>query len=115
MNEICHIEIPALDVNRAAKFYEDLFGWKMTRWGDGEDYILFNTGKEPSGGIMRVEEVKEGSLIIYIYVEDIPEALGKAETLGAERIQEKMEIPNVGFWGSFRDTEGNVIGLFSKK
>ncbi|MFL6349255.1 MAG: VOC family protein, partial [Nitrososphaeraceae archaeon] len=35
---IC-FEIPADDVERAKKFYSDLFGWKMEKWpgADGKD------------------------------------------------------------------------------
>ena len=32
MPTIVHFEIPADDVDRAKKFYSELFGWKMEKW-----------------------------------------------------------------------------------
>ena len=37
MPTIVHFEIPADDVDRAKKFYSDLFGWKMEKWPGTED------------------------------------------------------------------------------
>ena len=115
MNEICHIEIPALDVQRAAKFYKDLFAWKMTTWEGSEDYILFDPEKEPGGGIMKADKIEQGSMIWYVHVTDIPLTLRRVDEFGGRTVQEKTEIPGVGFWGSFHDTEGNLVGLFSKE
>ncbi len=43
MPTIVHFEIPADDVDRAKKFYSDLFGWKMERWPgtEGKDTSTF--------------------------------------------------------------------------
>jgi uncharacterized protein len=32
MPTIVHFEIPADDIDRAKKFYSDLFGWKIEKW-----------------------------------------------------------------------------------
>jgi catechol 2,3-dioxygenase-like lactoylglutathione lyase family enzyme len=32
MPTIVHFEIPADDIERAKKFYNDLFGWKIEKW-----------------------------------------------------------------------------------
>jgi predicted enzyme related to lactoylglutathione lyase len=34
--KISYIQIPALDVDRSAAFYETVFGWNIRRRGDGE-------------------------------------------------------------------------------
>ena len=33
--KICYIEIPAVDVQRSARFYEQVFGWRIRQRGDG--------------------------------------------------------------------------------
>lgn len=33
--KICHVEIPALDVERSAEFYRGALGWTIGRRGDG--------------------------------------------------------------------------------
>ena len=42
MPTIIHFEIPADDVERAKKFYSDLFGWKMEKWS-GEEGNHYNS------------------------------------------------------------------------
>ena len=55
MPTIVHFEIPADDVERAKKFYSDLFGWRMERWPGTEGkeflssffcYMFINFGQE---------------------------------------------------------------------
>ena len=41
--------------------------------------------------------------------------LEKAVNLGAKKVKEKTEIPNVGWFGLFTDLDGNTIGLFTPK
>jgi predicted enzyme related to lactoylglutathione lyase len=37
---IVHFEIPADDVERSKKFYNDLFGWKIEKWPGTDDSKL---------------------------------------------------------------------------
>src|SRR2546425_4132441 len=46
---VVHFEIPADDPERAAKFYRELFGWEISRWGnpagagEGPEYWMVRT------------------------------------------------------------------------
>lgn len=44
-------EIPADDPGRAAKFYDDVFGWKVKKWDGPADYWLVTTGEDEEPGI----------------------------------------------------------------
>lgn len=44
-------EIPADDPGRAAKFYDDVFGWKVKKWDGPVDYWLVTTGEDEEPGI----------------------------------------------------------------
>jgi uncharacterized protein len=33
--KICYIEMPANDTSRSAEFYQQVFGWKIRKRGDG--------------------------------------------------------------------------------
>ncbi len=48
MPNIVHFEIPADDVERARKFYGELFGWKIEKFTGPTpiDYWSITTGKE---------------------------------------------------------------------
>jgi len=79
------VEIRTRDTQKAAKFYEDLFGWKVVcrETADGSDYWIFDTGDEP-----RVENLRRGAMwlrpdnddlgvVVYVVVEDIEVVLQK--------------------------------------
>jgi len=113
---ICHLEIPTTDVKKSGEFYK-LFGWKMD-YGWSKDYAMFSTGEGilSAGGLDSSEETRSiGSIIIYILVDDIDAMLEKAVKLGAKKIKEKTEIPNIGWYGLFTDLDDNTIGLFTPK
>ena len=46
MSRVIWFEIPADDPGRAAKFYEDVFGWKVEKWDGPFDYWLVTTGED---------------------------------------------------------------------
>ena len=100
MPRIVHFEIYADDVDRASKFYSDLFGWGISKW-DGPpqmDYRLVTTGSEGpgiDGGITR--RPHEGVAgVNYVDVESIEEYLGKVQASGGRVLQPKIPIPGVG-------------------
>ena len=115
MPRIVHFEIYADDVDRASKFYSDLFGWEISKW-DGPpqmDYRLVTTGSEGpgiDGGITkRPHEGVAG--VNYVDVESIEEYLGKVQVSGGRVLQPKIPIPGVGYIAICQDTEGNPIGF----
>jgi predicted enzyme related to lactoylglutathione lyase len=115
-NSICHIEISTTDLKKAEKFYSELFSWKVTAWEGSSDYLMFDTGKEPGGGIMIVDKVNPGDgVLIYVLVEDIEKTLNKAKSLGGKIIKEKTEISSIGWFGLLADLDGNVIGIFKSR
>ena len=111
---IVHVEIPAINVEGASKFYQDLFGWKMqhmpemnyTMWeaGDGDEY----------GGFPQVsEENPAGQVLVYIASDDIDADLKKVEKLGGKVLHPKAEIPQMGWFGVFQDPTGNVLAVYT--
>ena len=50
MSGVVHFEIPIKDFESAIKFYSDVFGWKISSWGEGEDYYLVDAGEGGVGG-----------------------------------------------------------------
>ena len=70
--------------------------------------------KEPgaiNGGLM-MRTSDTPSPVITIQVDSIDEALKKVEAGGGNIVQPRTEIPNMGAYGYFKDSEGNVMGLF---
>jgi predicted enzyme related to lactoylglutathione lyase len=111
--KICYLEIPADDVERSARFYGTVFGWKMRRRGDGatafDDPVevsgAFVTGRPPS---------REAGVLTYVMVADIAATIELIVAHGGEIVQPPvMGAPETV--ARFRDPAGNVLGLYEEK
>lgn len=120
MNRVVHFDLYADDPARISEFYEKAFGWKFQKWeGEGGmDYWLIMTGLEDSpgidGGMSRREKEWSNRFSIgavTIGVSNIDEAIEKVEKFGGEVKMGKMALPKVGWFASFKDTEGNELSL----
>ncbi len=123
MPTINHFEIPADDVERAQKFYKDTFGWNMQKWTNPEnpekDYWYFETEDESgnkglSGGMMK-RQAPEHKVTDYVTVSSIDDYASKIEQAGGKIMITKTEIPGIGFFAIFLDSENNQFGLFEPK
>jgi uncharacterized protein len=113
MSRVIWFEIPADDPERAAKFYEDVFGWEVEKWDGPFDYWLIKTGSEEEPGIHGAIMTKDMGEVVRdtIAVDSYDEFSKKIEMEGGEMITEKIEVPNMGYMGSFKDTEGNIFAI----
>jgi len=123
MPTINHFEIPADDINRAQKFYKDIFGWSMRKTSNPEnpekDYWHFDTQDDDghkglSGGMMN-RQAPEHTVTNYITVSSIEQYQSKIEQHGVKIMIKKTEIPNMGYFAIFTDSENNMFGLFEVK
>lgn len=107
-----HFEIPVDDMDRAKKFYQELFGWGISGAPGFEDYqIVMTSGL--NGGMMK--RSNPGMPIInYINVEDIDAYLAKLEKLGGQILMPKMPITGIGYNAVVKDTEGNTFGMLQE-
>jgi len=57
------------------------------------------------------------STVVTIRVEDLDAATKKIEKIGGKVVQKKRAVGDMGFTAYFKDTEGNIVGLWqdSKK
>jgi uncharacterized protein len=113
MPRVIWFEIPADDPARAAKFFEDVFGWTVEKWEGPFDYWLINTGSDEEPGIHGAIMTKDMGELVRdtIGVDSYDDFAKKIEKEGGTMLTEKMEIPNMGFMGSFKDTEGNIFAI----
>ena len=124
MNPVVHFEMPAEDRKRMADFYTKVFGWKTQQLGeDIGNYVLATTTdsdengnpKKPgaiNGGFFQKTDDKPAQYpSIVIAVEDIRQQMMNVEKSGGKVLGEPMEIPGVGLYVSFFDTEGNRVGM----
>jgi uncharacterized protein len=120
---IQHFEMPADDVDRAQKFYKDVFGWNMQKWSNPEnhdkDYYYFETkdenGNTGIGGGMMKRQSPQHTVTNYITVSSIEEYASRLEQAGGKVIIPKTVIPDMGFYAIFLDTESNMFGLYEEQ
>jgi hypothetical protein len=110
---VVHVEIPAKDVKAAGKFYQRLFGWKISH-EEALNYALWEPVEGPGGGFPQVdEEYKVGEILIHIASDDIDADLSMVEQLGGKVLKPKTEIPGIGWYGVFQDPTGNQLALYT--
>ena len=114
MPRVIHFEFPADNPERAAKFYQDVFGWKIDRWDGPVDYWLITTGtdEEPgiNGALMRRGEDDTGTRNT-VEVRSVDESMKAVKESGGRVVMAKMPVPGVGWIALCSDTEGNVFGM----
>jgi uncharacterized protein len=124
MNSVVHFEMPFDDAKRMAKFYSSAFGWQTKELGEEMgNYVLATTAEsDEHGGPKETGRINGGFYpkksdypaqypTIVIAVEDVNAAMAKVSKAGGKLLGEPMEIPGVGHYVSFTDTEGNRVAM----
>ncbi len=123
-NRIVHFEIYAQDIERAKKFYMDVFGWTYQKWEfGGEPYWGVLTApqdsKEPgiNGGLLKrigpdpVDGQAVTGFACTVQVDNIDETIKKIEAAGGKMALAKQAIPGMAWQAYYKDTEGNIFGI----
>jgi predicted enzyme related to lactoylglutathione lyase len=122
-NVISWFEIPATDLNRAAKFYETIFQTQLIpmdtpnlkmRMFPLHDMMTGVGGAIVDSGGFHKPSATDGPLIYLNGNPDVQIILDRIEGAGGKIIVPKTQIsPEYGYMAAFLDTEGNRIALHS--
>ena len=124
MNPVVHFEMPAEDRKRMADFYSNVFGWQTQLLGEEMgNYVTVTTSETDENGRPKMPGAINGGFYprtddlhaqcpsIVIAVDDIRESMKEVTNAGGKVLGEPMEIPGIGWYVSFFDTEGNRVSL----
>ncbi|MEO6097462.1 MAG: VOC family protein [Fibrobacteria bacterium] len=124
MDPVVHFEMPFEDQKRLSGFYKSAFGWKMRAWGEEMgNYVTASTTEAGPQGRPKTPGTINGGFFpkrpdgpgqypsVVIGVSNIKKAMQKVEKAGGKVLGEPMDIPGVGKYVSFTDTEGNRVSL----
>ncbi len=126
-NSVVHFEMPYEDKDRLAKFYEEAFGWDMTKFGEEMGgYVTATTAETDENRMVKTPGAINGGFFpkktdsaqhpsVVISVTDIEEAIKKVTASGGRVLGIPIEIPGIGKYVSFDDTEGNRVSLLQAK
>jgi predicted enzyme related to lactoylglutathione lyase len=122
LDKVVHFEIPTEDLERAKKFYKNLFGWEIVPVPNMEEYAIVRTvavdkknmPKEKgaiNGGLMKRTQPNEAPVLV-IAVSNLDQYLKKVVAAGGKIVVPKQTVMDMGLYARVSDSEGNIIGLW---
>jgi uncharacterized protein len=127
---VVHFEMPAKDKQRVSDFYSKAFGWKMQVMGqEYGGYIIAQTTETDENNMVKTPgninggfwQPKEGEALppphVVISVDNLEESMKAVEEAGGKIIGGASgpgkidDIPGIGRYVSFEDSEGNRVGM----
>ena len=122
MDPVQHFQIPIDNVERAKKFYSDVFGWEITSFPDINYHAVVTVPTDErghptipgsiNGGLFERGTHGQEGISVVVTVESIDEYLKKIQSAGGKMTLPKTPVGNFGFFAQLSDTEGNILGLW---
>jgi predicted enzyme related to lactoylglutathione lyase len=109
--KIAYLQIPALDPDRSAAFYEEVFAWNIRRRDDGDLSFDDTVGGVSGRWITGRPPSSEPGIVIYTMVESVAETLEKIVRAGGEVVTPLTAQKPGEAYATFRDPAGNVLGI----
>ena len=104
--QVCYLQLPAADRNRAAAFYRAVFGWQTeTHHPDFESPGLIGQwveGRPPA---------RDAGPVIWLAVADMNETLDQVTRHGGQILEPPAPDGPTRVLATIADSEGNPIGL----
>ena len=120
-NPVGWFDLNVANLERAKKFYETVFNVKLTdlpiEWGKQSLFPFNQEGANISGALVEKADFapSNNNTVMYFETEDCITEEQRIESGGGKVVQPKMNIGDFGFISIFIDTEGNTVGLHSRK
>ena len=124
MDPVVHFEMPYENRERLIKFYTKAFGWQMKKFGEEMgNYVTAATTETDENMRPKKPGTINGGFFpkkpdwpaqypsVIIAVDNIKEAMKNVVEAGGKVLGEPMDIPGVGKYVSFTDTEGNRVSI----
>ena len=124
MNPVVHFELPVENKKRMVGFYTNVFGWQTQQLGaDMGEYVVVTTTEPDAKGRPKTPGAINGGFYqktddpntqhpsVVIAVDNINESIQKVKKAGGKVLGEPTEIPGVGMFVAFFDTEGNRLSI----
>lgn len=114
---IVFFEIPAVDFDRAVKFYEALLGVKLAVTECATEKMACFPGN--AGAVSWAEGFKPGAdgVLVHLRTDDMEASMEVVFESGGRitRPKTKIEVEGLGYFATVIDSEGNRIGLYSER
>lgn len=121
VNPVGWFDIHVSHFERAKKFYETVFNIKLIdlpiQWGKQAVFPFSHESQNISGALVEKSDMKPGAnnTVVYFETLDCVAEERRIEQAGGKVLQPKMHIGEFGYVSIFIDSEGNTVGLHSRK
>jgi predicted enzyme related to lactoylglutathione lyase len=113
--KICYLEIPANRAEDSARFYSEIFGWKVRERGDGNLAFDDADGGVSGTWVKESDRTPDERTRTYIMVDNIADSLRQIESAGGRVLTPRTDIgPQMGAFAAFADPVGNEFGLYEE-
>jgi predicted enzyme related to lactoylglutathione lyase len=111
--KICYIQIPATEIARSARFYQNVFGWGIRRRDNGSTAFDDGVGEVSGEWVTGRSPSTEPGLLFYIMVDSVNQTIDAIIAHGGEIVQPVGgDAPELT--ARFRDPGGNIIGIYQE-
>lgn len=120
-NPVGWFDIHVSNFDRAKKFYETVFSLKLVdlpiEWGKQALFPFSPESQNISGALVEKKDMKPSTnnTVVYFETENCVVEEKRIEQAGGKVVQPKMNIGEFGYVSIFIDSEGNTVGLHSRK
>lgn len=122
-NKVNWFEIPVANLERAVKFYSEVFQKEMQTFEVDPARTMalmppgagLEEGIEPSGSLLQTAHFEPGTNGTIVYFDpggDLEAVLARVEAAGGQVTFPKFRIGS-GYLSTFTDSEGNTVGLLA--
>lgn len=111
-NKVDYLEIPAKDLPASKAFFNSMFGWEFTDYGD--DYCSFQDGRI-NGGFYKSDQsvsYENGSVLVVFFANDLEASQQKVKDNGGTIVRAIFSFPG-GRRFHFADPNGNEFAIWS--
>jgi len=118
-DKVTWFELPADDMSRAEKFYNEVFEWDTSDMGGGSLYS--QTAPSDEGMTPKETGIINGDIsprtaafdkpLIVVTVDDLDAKIEKIKSAGGSVVQPREIVDEMMAWAIVSDTEGNKIGI----
>lgn len=123
-NPVIHFEMPYEDAARVSAFYTAAFGWQMNPTPpEMGGYVTAATAETDANRMVKTPGTINGGFYnkkmsqaspmpsVVISVDDIHAAIKAIKDAGGKMVSQPQEIPMIGMWAVFTDSEGNRVSI----
>lgn len=125
-NPVVHFEMPYRNPKRVSKFYGTVFGWDMNDAGAGMGhYIVAHTAETDKNQMVKTPGTINGGFYdrtqgkpepsVVVSVDDVKKSMVAVKKAGGKILGKPQEIPGIGLWVVFKDTEGNRVSMLQPR